>query len=959
MAFRQPGGGGGSGTVTNVSGDGTSITGTNPTTTPVLTRAALSGDVAASAGSNTTALAATTNVGSIISSNPTVAGALQKANNLSDVADAGSSRFDLSIPTLSAVAVTVPYNVASLSGLNLYDGYQLLTNDEVLLTGQDTASQNGVWIAAAGAWSRPNEFPSGGLVKRGRFVTVVNGTEFANSLWFLQSTAAGLTIDTTAQVWMSLATSAAVANAARIAVLQPAATQPGSLGIATTSEVAGGGKAAIYGQSEMIIGDSTSDGAGTSNGGFGTRDWPSIYANQENRAAGLPDSSNGQVGTVNPPGNSMLPFVFPCGGGGAFNLPQWNAPNLGVSNNTAVANSLPSGPSGATPMCLQLTGAAGSASQAQDARIFRRVLLFFNYGAGYDNIAVSTNGGSSYPVTINGITGAVTGGGSTTLLTQGGFSIGVWDSGDLGAKYSTSLAVQRVTNGGTAPIIIATRYYITAGTKGLTIDSMGSGGTTSADWTANRLWETYLALMSPRRLHIQLGINDMLTAVSPATFQANLATIVQRAQAASALTEIVIHSTSFRSTVTQAAAGNVGYAGWKAQWVPIYGYIAATYGCSFVDQASRFGDNSYLRSVSDAVTNGTTTITSATIAWLNPEDVGAAITGTNIPYDTTIVQVVNGTTAIMSQPATGSGGGGTITVGGDVFALTMPTGGYGLHFGDATNSASGRDGQRAVAEFVRYSLGSEAQASEAGNLAAPVIFLSGGTWNPSTSGQAIFVADVCGGGASGANGGATSVGGGGGGGELLQRYYLGNVTTFQTVTVGAAQTTADTAGNPTSIGSLVTAAGGGAPFGGIGGKGGDGSPAGDQSDPIGGNTGAAYCSAGGGGAAGAPGGAGGPGLTRYAAGGGSGGGVNKSGGAGGSSIGGTGGSSVTSAGGGGGGGAGGNGGNGVATGGGNGGNGGNALANYGGGGGGGGAGTNSGGSGGNGASGFVIIYQIA
>jgi hypothetical protein len=51
--------------------------------------------------------------------------ALQKTNNLSDVSDAGSSRANLHVPALTPAACVTTTNVASLSGLNTYDGYTL------------------------------------------------------------------------------------------------------------------------------------------------------------------------------------------------------------------------------------------------------------------------------------------------------------------------------------------------------------------------------------------------------------------------------------------------------------------------------------------------------------------------------------------------------------------------------------------------------------------------------------------------------------------------------------------------------------------------------------------------------------------------------------------------------------------------------------------------------------------
>jgi len=67
------------------------------------------------------------------------------------------------------------------------------------------------------------------------------------------------------------------------------------------------------------------------------------------------------------------------------------------------------------------------------------------------------------------------------------------------------------------------------------------------------------------------------------------------------------------------------------------------------------------RSVSDGVLNGTTTVTSATAAFV-AADVGAYVIGTGIPAATTISSVTNGTTVVLSAAATTSNTGVTLQI---------------------------------------------------------------------------------------------------------------------------------------------------------------------------------------------------------------------------------------------------------------------------------------------------------
>jgi hypothetical protein len=150
-------------------------------------------------------LTGSTNVESIITANTTVAGALQKTNNLSDVTDAGSSRANLHVPALTPAAAVSTSNVTSLSTTTTtVDGYSLATGDLVLLTAQSTGSQNGLWqVPASGNWTRPTEFATGATIK-GRTILVMKGTTNANTQWALDTPTAGITIDTTAQSWSSV-----------------------------------------------------------------------------------------------------------------------------------------------------------------------------------------------------------------------------------------------------------------------------------------------------------------------------------------------------------------------------------------------------------------------------------------------------------------------------------------------------------------------------------------------------------------------------------------------------------------------------------------------------------------------------------------------------------------------------------------------------------------------------------
>jgi hypothetical protein len=86
-------------------------------------------------------------------------------------------------------------NVA-LSGLLVIDSVQTVAGDRVLVKDQTTASQNGVYIVAAGSWTRAADFDSSADVKPSSHMMIEAGSTNANTGWVL-STDAPITLGTT------------------------------------------------------------------------------------------------------------------------------------------------------------------------------------------------------------------------------------------------------------------------------------------------------------------------------------------------------------------------------------------------------------------------------------------------------------------------------------------------------------------------------------------------------------------------------------------------------------------------------------------------------------------------------------------------------------------------------------------------------------------------------------------
>jgi len=91
---------------------------------------------------------------------------------------------------------------ASLSGLALtIDGVAVDTEgDRVLLADQGTPTENGVWLAHSGAWTRALDWPSGGFAAN-YACFVEEGTAYADTAWVVTNNTGGDEIGSDTLVW--------------------------------------------------------------------------------------------------------------------------------------------------------------------------------------------------------------------------------------------------------------------------------------------------------------------------------------------------------------------------------------------------------------------------------------------------------------------------------------------------------------------------------------------------------------------------------------------------------------------------------------------------------------------------------------------------------------------------------------------------------------------------------------
>ena len=96
-----------------------------------------------------------------------------------------------------SVRVTTTANI-TLSGTQTIDGVALIAGDRVLVKDQTTSNQNGIYVVAAGSWSRASDSDNSpaGEVSAGMYAFIEEGTTYASSGWVL-ATANPITLGTT------------------------------------------------------------------------------------------------------------------------------------------------------------------------------------------------------------------------------------------------------------------------------------------------------------------------------------------------------------------------------------------------------------------------------------------------------------------------------------------------------------------------------------------------------------------------------------------------------------------------------------------------------------------------------------------------------------------------------------------------------------------------------------------
>lgn len=184
---------GGTGISTSASSQSVTITNTGVTSI-----AGTTNQVTASAGTGAVTLSLPQNIHS--GATPSFAGMSLSGN----LAMGTNSITGLADPVNAQDAATKAYVDASRSGLDVkqsvrvattanitlsntqtIDGVSLSVGDRVLVKDQSTASQNGIYVVASGAWSRSTDADEPAEINPGMFFFVEEGSSYADSGWVM------------------------------------------------------------------------------------------------------------------------------------------------------------------------------------------------------------------------------------------------------------------------------------------------------------------------------------------------------------------------------------------------------------------------------------------------------------------------------------------------------------------------------------------------------------------------------------------------------------------------------------------------------------------------------------------------------------------------------------------------------------------------------------------------------
>lgn len=173
------------------------------------------------------------------------------------------------------ISVKDPVRIATtanitLSGTQTIDGIAVVAGDRVLVKDQTIASANGIYIVAAGAWTRATDADVSAELPEGSAIWVQNGTANGNTRW-VHTTAGTITLGTTNLIFTQDFAATSVTAGNGLAASGNAFNVGAGTGITVASDTVAIDTAVVTRKANFAIGDGAATAFNLTHN-FGTRD---------------------------------------------------------------------------------------------------------------------------------------------------------------------------------------------------------------------------------------------------------------------------------------------------------------------------------------------------------------------------------------------------------------------------------------------------------------------------------------------------------------------------------------------------------------------------------------------------------------------------------------------------------------------------------------------------------------
>lgn len=146
----------------------------------------------------------------------------------------------------------------ALTGLTAIDGVTPIAGDRILVKNNTLGEENGIYVAAAGAWARADDSNETGEVFAGEVVFVSAGTAGDNTGW-INSTDGTITVGTTVQTFVKFTSFNAITSSSFIIGELPAGAIDGANVTFTVANTPLASKFALYHNGQRLRAGGTED----------------------------------------------------------------------------------------------------------------------------------------------------------------------------------------------------------------------------------------------------------------------------------------------------------------------------------------------------------------------------------------------------------------------------------------------------------------------------------------------------------------------------------------------------------------------------------------------------------------------------------------------------------------------------------------------------------------------------